>query len=82
MDFKNFKSKVMARINSVPADIKNFFCWLFLFIEALLFIITCANCLNWGVANRQWLVVIAGVVTLGLGAWRGYKRGKGLWDRR
>lgn len=80
MDFKTFKSKVMARINSVPADIKNFFSWLFLFIEALLYVITCASCLNWGVERKEWLVVIAGAVTLGLGAWRGYKRGRALWD--
>ena len=82
MDFKTFKSKVMARINFVPADIKNFFSWLFLFIEALLYVITCANCLNWGVERKEWLVVIAGAVTLGLGAWRGYKRGRALWDGR
>lgn len=66
----------------IKQGIKGFGSWLFLFIEALLYVITCANCLNWGVENKQWLVVVAGAVTLGLGAWRGYKRGRALWDRQ
>ena len=62
--------------------IKEFGSWLLLFIEAFLFIITCASCINWGVERKEWLVVVAGAVTLGLGAWRGYKRGRALWDRQ
>ena len=64
----------------IKQGIKEFGSWLFLFIEAFLYGITCASCLNWGVERKEWLVVIAGAVTLGLGAWRGYKRGGELWD--
>lgn len=60
---------------------KEFGSWLLLFVEAFFYIIACANCMNWGAKDGEWFVFAAGLVTLGFGAWHGWKRGKRLMNK-